>query len=154
MLSSIAARVAETPFAAWAAEAAWVYPAANVVHLLGLVLLLGGIGLVDLRLIGAFRGLELGALARALTPLAISGFALLALSGSVMFAADTAVAQSQTFRTKLLLTVLALVNAAAFRLRFGSGATEPTPAAARLMGAASLLAWLAVAYCGRMIAYS
>jgi hypothetical protein len=92
--------------------------------------------------------LPLDALARALTPLAVGGVALLALSGSVMFVADTAVTQNETFRTKLLLIALALINAGAFRWRFGRLAPEPVPAAARLMGAASLLAWLAVAYCG------
>jgi hypothetical protein len=42
LLDGIAARLAETPVAAWAAESAWVYPAANVVHLLGLVLCSAG----------------------------------------------------------------------------------------------------------------
>ena len=154
MLADIATRIASTSFATWAAESSWAYPAANVVHLLGLVLLLGGIGLVDLRLIGAFRRLPLNALAHALTPLALLGLGLLTASGATMFAADTAVAANETFRTKLLLVGLALANAAAFRFRFRDGTPEPTPAAARLIGAASLLAWLAVAYCGRMIAYS
>jgi len=153
-LAPIAAAVAGTPFAAWAAGSAWAYPLANVAHLLGLVLLLGGIGLVDLRLVGAFKLLPLQPLARALTPLALAGLLLLALSGAVMFAADPAVANNATFRTKLLLIGLALVNAVAFRLGFGRAAPEPVPAAARLMGGASLLAWLAIAYCGRMIAYT
>jgi hypothetical protein len=152
-LGTVAEAVGGTAFAAWAAGSSYAYPAANVVHLLGLVLLLGGIGLVDLRLIGAFRSLPLEPLARALTPLAVSGLGLLAVSGAVMFAADTAVADSQTFRTKLILILVVLANAAAFRFAFGRTAA-PAPAAARLMGGASLLLWLAVAYQGRMIAYT
>jgi hypothetical protein len=152
-LAWAAEAIGGTTFATWAAESSYAYPAANVVHLLGLVLLLGGIGLVDLRLLGLFRSLPLQPLARALTPLGISGLILLAGSGFVMFAADTAVAASGTFRTKLLLITVALVNAAAFRIVYGRTA-DPAPMPARLLAAASLLLWLLVGYHGRMIAYS
>ena len=132
-LAAIAARVAETPFADWAASSSWAYPAANVAHLLGLVLVIGGIGLVDLRLIGLFRRLPLQPLADALTPLAIAGILLLATSGSVLFAADaTALAQSDTFRTKLVLIALALANAIAFRLLYGRSPADPPPVSAGL----------------------
>lgn len=154
-LAAAAARIADTPFAEWAAGSPTAYPAANVLHLLGLVLLVGGIGLVDLRLIGAFRALPLHALARALTPLAVAGIIILAASGSILFAADaTALATSETFRTKLLLIAAALVNAALFRMMFGNSPAEPIRTSARLMGAMSLGLWLAVAAYGRMIAYS
>lgn len=152
-LGQAAEAVAGTAFADWAAGSSAAYPLANVVHLLGLVLLLGGIGLVDLRLIGLFRALPLQPLARALTPLGIAGLALLAGSGAVMFAADPAVTNSATFRTKLLLIAAALANAGLFRLLYAR-AIDPTPAPARIMGLASLLLWLGVAYHGRMIAYS
>lgn len=154
MLDWLAARVAGTPFATWAAESSVAYPAANVAHLLGLVLLIGGIGLVDLRLVGLFRALPLQPLARALTPLGMMGTLILAASGAVMFAADPAVAQSETFRTKLVLIAVGLVNAAAFRILYGHIAADPAPVPARLMGAASITLWLVVAYHGRMIAYS
>lgn len=154
-LDAIAASVADTPLAAWAAGSSWAYPAANVVHLLGLVLLIGGIGLVDLRLLGAFRALPLQPLARALTPLAVAGLALLVASGAVLFAADPAVAASGTFRRKLLLIAFALANAAAFRVLYGrSPAADPAPAPARVMAAASLALWLLVGANGRLIAYS
>ncbi len=154
-LAAIAVRVAETPFADWAAGSSWAYPAANVLHLLGLVLVLGGIGLVDLRLIGLFRRLPLQPLAAALTPLAIAGILVLAASGSVLFAADAAaLAASDTFRTKLILIAVALANAIAFRLLYGRSPADPPPVPARLMAAASLLMWLSVGTLGRMIAYS
>src|SRR3546814_5025686 len=41
------------------------------IYLFGLVLLVGSIGIVDLRLVGAFRALPLASLARALTPLGL-----------------------------------------------------------------------------------
>jgi hypothetical protein len=154
-LANLAERVAGTPFAEWAATSSWAYPAANVLHLLGLVLLIGGIGLLDLRMIGAFRRVPLRPLAEALTPLGIAGLALLAASGSVLFAADAAaLAESGTFRNKLALIAAALVNAFVFRLLYGRGPADPPPLPARLMAAASLAFWLLVGTWGRMIAYS
>ena len=78
-----------------------------------------------------------------------------ATSGSVLFAADAAaLAQSDTFRTKLVLIALALANAIAFRLLYGRSPADPPPVSARLMAAASVLLWLSVGTLGRMIAYS
>lgn len=157
-LAGFAEALEALSFGIWAARSAWAYPVANVVHVLGLVLLLGGIGLVDLRLLGAFRSLPLPALSAALTPLAVAGLLLIVASGLTMFAADaSAMAASGTFRQKLVLIAIALANAAAFRLAFGGRVAEWTsapPFAARAMALASLLLWTAVAVFGRMIAYS
>jgi hypothetical protein len=154
-LTALAAAVADTDFAGWASGSALAYPVANVLHLLGLVLLVGGIGLVDLRVLGAFPRLPLEPLAHALTPLAVGGVLVLAASGSVMFAADAeAFAASGAFRWKLALIAVAVVNAAAFRLLLGPAGRRWQTAPARIMAAASLAAWLTVATLGRMIAYS
>lgn len=147
---ALAGALEGSDFGRWAAGD--IYPYANLVHLLGLVLLLGGIGLLDLRIIGAFRALPLAALSRALIPLAVAGFVLQALSGLVLFAADAvALAGSATFGWKLAAIALALANAALFRMLLAEGEIS---AAARLMAAVSLAAWLTAAALGRMIAYS
>lgn len=120
-------------------------------------MLVGGIGLLDLRLVGAFRALPVAPLSRALTPVAIAGLVLMIPSGLTMVAADAAVAESATFRWKLLLIGIALANAIAFRSlwrdRIDDWDRSP-PVAGRLMAAGSILLWLAVATFGRMIAYS
>ena len=155
MPAAIGDWVAATPFADWAASNAYAYPVANTVHVLALVLLLGGIGLVDLRVMGMFRTLPLQPLSRALVPLAATGVLVLAASGSILFAADAeALARQDTFRLKLILIAIALANVALFRLRYGAVVADPPPAGARLLALASLLLWTSVAICGRMIAYS
>jgi hypothetical protein len=139
--------------APWVRSAPWAYPLANTLHLLGLVMLVGGIGLVDLRVIGLWRGLPLAALSAALTPVAIVGLALQAASGLVLFAADgKALSGSPVFHIKLVLIALALTNALVFRLRWRALPSELS-AAARLSAAASLLLWLSVGTAGRLIAY-
>lgn len=155
MLAAIAERVAASPLAEWAASSPYAYPAANIVHVLALVLLLGGIGLVDLRTLGVFRALPLEPLARALVPIAAAGVLVMALSGSILFAADAAaLATSEIFRFKLLLIAVALANVALFHWRFGRAASDPPPATARLLALFSLLLWTGVAIAGRLIAYA
>jgi hypothetical protein len=154
MLAAIAGRVAGTPFAEWAASNPYAYPAANTVHVLALVLLLGGIGLVDLRLLGAFRALPLEPLSRALIPIAATGVLVLAASGSILFAADAvSVAGKGVFQLKLALIALALVNVGLFRWLYGTLLSDPPPAGARALALVSLLLWISVAILGRMIAY-
>jgi hypothetical protein len=155
MLAGLAERVAGTAFAEWAMSSPMAYPVANTVHVLALVLLLGGIGLVDLRVLGFFKRLPLSPLASALVPIAASGILILAASGSVMFAADAkALAQSDTFRLKLLLITAALANVALFRWRLGRTMPEVPSPGAKLLALLSLLLWTSVAVAGRMIAYS
>lgn len=150
-MEAFAAAAEASALGAWARGSALAYPVANSVHLLGLVLLLGSIGLLDLRLLGAFPGLALSALARALTPLGLAGLALLALTGALLFAADArALVHNPAFRWKLALIAAALLNAFAFRALWRGGAPS---APLRAMALASLGLWLAVATLGRFIAY-
>lgn len=141
----------------WARSGSWVYPVANTLHLLGLVMLVGGIGVIDLRIAGLWRAIPVAELSRALTPVAIGGLLILVASGTILFAADgAALARSDTFHRKLVLIVLALANAVAFRMlwqkRVESG--WGVPPVARAMAGASILLWLAVGTLGRWIAYS
>ena len=155
MFAAIGEWVAATRFADWAASSAYAYPAANTVHVLALVLLLGGIGLVDLRTMGLFRSLPLQPLSKALVPIAATGVLILAASGSILFAADAkSLATNDTFKLKLGLVALALANVALFRLLFGRVVSDPPPAAAKALAAVSLLLWLGVAIAGRLIAYT
>ncbi len=139
----------------WASAAP--YPWINTLHLLGLVMLVGGIGVVDLRVVGAWRSLPLPALSRALTPVAAAGLALMVPTGLLLFAADgKSLAGSGMLFRKLAVIAVALANAIAFRALFQRRieAGEAPPLPARAMAGASLLLWLAAAAFGRLIAYS
>lgn len=154
--AELAAALEASPLGVFARETAWAYPAANVAHLLGLVLLVGGIGVVDLRVLGLWPRLPLATLSRALTPVAIAGLALSAASGLVLFAADAGpLYRSETFRWKLALIAAALVNAALFRRLWPEARLgEAAPTGARAMAAVSVGLWLWVGALGRLIAYS
>ena len=155
---ALAEAVQASAFGGWARGSSFAYPVANLLHLLGLVMLVGGIGVLDLRLFGLFRAIPVAPLWRILTPIGTVGLLLMIPSGLVLFAADaSALAVSDTFRRKLILIVLALVNASAYRLIWRKHVPDwdaSAPPVARALALTSLLLWLTVAALGRLIAYT
>lgn len=133
-----------------------LYPAVNTVHLLGVVLLVGAIGALDVRVLGGGRAIPLAPLSRYLTPAAIAGLVLLTASGVLLFLADAGpFTRSPLFQAKLVLVALAVANALIFRRCFGDfeDGSEP-PASARIMALASLGLWTAATVAGRYLAYA
>jgi uncharacterized membrane protein len=136
-------------------SSAWAYPLANVVHLFGLALLAGGIMAVDLRIMGVWRKLPLKTMHDALTPFAVGGLLVFALSGTALFAADAKeLVRSPVFLAKMAIVGLAILNALAFRKFSGRAlGNGDVPIILRLSAAISLSLWSAAIICGRMIAY-
>ncbi|MDN3922834.1 hypothetical protein [Roseateles violae] len=131
--------------------AAWAYPAFEVVHIVGIALLFGGLLIFELCLLGRAPALPLPALARLTLPLALVGFGLCAATGLAMFSTQPGeLLGNAAFRLKLLLIALAGLNAGLFHLRGGSGRADRW---GRAQGLLSLGFWLAVIICGRSIAY-
>ncbi|MFK8250814.1 DUF6644 family protein [Ancylobacter terrae] len=148
----------QSALGAFVRDSLWIYPAANLVHLLGLTLLIGPIIVLDLRLLGVGRGIVSAAAAsRLLTPFALAGIVLLLPSGVLLFAADAAsLASSPLFQIKLALVGLALFNALAFRRAWNGRLADwdrDPPLAGRWQAGCSIGLWLAAGFCGRMIAY-
>ncbi|MDX5364575.1 MAG: hypothetical protein LPJ91_10515, partial [Pseudazoarcus pumilus] len=80
-----------TPLDAWGSwlkGSLWAYPALEAVHIMGIALLFGSLVVFELRMLGAARALPAEALARLALPVSVGGFALAAMSGLMLFAAD------------------------------------------------------------------
>lgn len=130
---------------------AWAYPALEVLHLLGVSLLLGNLCLLEARVWGAASALDLRALARLALALSVAGFALAAASGLVMFATQAAeLLANRVFTAKMALIMLAGCNAGWFHARRSLERADGTARA--LMGLSTVL-WLATLTAGRWIAY-
>jgi hypothetical protein len=130
---------------------AWAYPALEVVHIVGIALLLGNLVLLEARVFGAGAALPVDALARLSLTLAVAGFGLAAASGLLMFATRPAeLLTNEAFTLKMLLLLAAGCNAAWFHAR---GALRKLDGAARVQLLVSTAIWLAVIGCGRWIAY-
>lgn len=129
----------------------WAYPALEVVHILGIGLLLGNLALLELRVFGRGVALPVGELARLSLGLAIVGFSLAAVSGLCMFAAQPAdLLANRAFTLKMLLLLAAACNAGWFH---GRGSLVRMDRMARAQMLLSSLIWIAVVVCGRWIAY-
>src|SRR6218665_4107101 len=102
----------------WIVSHPWAYPALEVVHIIGIALLLGNLVLFELRVWGFGPELPVRALARLALRLSLLGFAILGTSGLLMFAGQTEeLLASRAFLVKMGLVLLAGLNALWFHAR-------------------------------------
>src|SRR5215467_13729155 len=143
----------QSSLGAAARGSAWLYPLANLSHVLGAALLVGAIATFDIQVLR--HGRNVGAIARAVTPVAAFGLVLQVASGTVLLAADAMpVVANPAFQFKMAMFALGLVNIAAFRWRSGGRLRAETPLdGATWFAALSLASWLLVLLAGRFIAY-
>lgn len=129
----------------------WAYPMLEVVHILGIALLLGNLTLLELRVFGWAPALPVQPLAHLSLSLAMMGFALAAASGLLMFATQAAeLLGNRAFTAKMLLLMLAACNAGWFHARHSLDRLDAT---ARVLMVLSSVLWLLVLTCGRWIGY-
>lgn len=138
-------------------QSAALYPAVEILHILGLALLVGNIAALDLRLLGAARWLPTDGLARHLLRLAAGGLALAVPTGLLLFTTEAvSIARNPAFLLKLGLIAAAGMNAAVLHLgtwRNIAAWRGRAPAAAKFAAVLSLLLWTGTVCCGRLIAY-
>lgn len=143
--------LAEFQALGWIASHPWLFPALEVVHIVGIALLVGSLVLVELRLWGFAPVLPVEPLARLGLGLSLAGFGTAAASGLLMFLSQPGeLLASRPFLAKMALLGLAGLNAAAFHLR---GGLQKADAVARGQTMLSVGLWLAIIICGRWIAY-
>ena len=137
-------------------NSAWGWPVAECLHFIGLCFLMGTVGLFDLRMMGLVKGLPLGALHR-LVPFGIAGYALSATSGTLfVLAAPFEYIENPAWIIKMGLMAVAGLNVIVFyrtmaRRVYALDADAPVPLAARTVAIVSLVSWMGVIACGRVI---
>ena len=137
----------------------WLYPSVEIVHITGIALLVGSITILDLRLLGLSRTLPVRRLAGHILPWSIASFVLIVPSGLAMFVAHANdLISNPVFAVKICLILLAGANAGILHAGVFRGAEQwdvdvMPPLAARAAAAASLLLWISVLACGRLLAY-
>lgn len=139
----------------WLMNTAYGWPIAESLHFIGLSLLLGTIGIVDLRLLGYARAVPLLALHK-LTRFGVAGFAINVVTGFAFFvSAPDQYLYNPAVQLKMLCILIAGMNVVVFysfvwpRVR-ASGAI---PWFARVSAGVSLSAWLGVILFGRLITF-
>ena len=137
-------------------EYPWVWPAAEALHFLGLSLVLGVLITVNLRILGAMKGLSFAALHR-LLPWGMLGFALNLVTGMLFFiAASTQYTENIAFLWKVIFLGLAgahflylTVFSNTWSLNVGADAAPLD----KLVAAGGIGAWVGVIYWGRMLPF-
>ncbi len=149
-----------TSFVSWSS---WVWPVCEIFHFVGMALLLGTVGILDLRLLGVAKGFPVAQVQR-LIPWGVFGFVINVITGIVFvsgdpFALPIEKLNNLAFQLKMLFMLIAGINILAFYLTGVSRAAsalapgDNAPLSAKVIAAASLFLWLGVIYFGRMIMY-
>jgi hypothetical protein len=136
----------------------WLYPTFETGHYIGLSLLVGGIMLIDLRVLGFARALPLKSMI-GLLPFVWVGFAINVFTGSMLFIyGATSFGVNHAFWLKMTFVVLAGLNALAFDLSVRRSKTDWVgadlpPPYVKVFATLSFVLWLCVVTTGRWMAY-
>jgi hypothetical protein len=158
---SLLAWLHDTAFSTVMRESIWAEPIVETVHVLTLSVFLGFVLLLDLRLLDlALRERRVSDLFRQLNPGLFGGFAVMVVTGLMLFSGDPLAFYSTLFfKLKMLMLVLAGVNVLVFNATVGRRLPEwdcgaHTPMGAKATGLVSLVLWIAIVAAGRGIAYA
>ena len=157
-------------FAVWLSETKWsialheslyLYPWIESTHVLSICLFFGTLLFVDLRLTGkVFNNLSVVDMNRKVLPLTLFGFLVMSVTGLLLiYAIPVRNYQNIFFRIKILLIVIAGINAFFFHRRMSKEAKvwdkdSSIPSSMKNSAITSLVLWSSVIISGRMIAYN
>ena len=137
----------------------YLYPAVETAHITGIAFLFGSIAVLDLRLLGLSSTIPVRQLAKHVLPWTAASFLLIVPTGLAMFTAHASeFIGNPVFALKLCVITAAGVNAAVFhagvfRTAQAWDVNKAPPFWARAAAAISLVLWVCVIACGRLLAY-
>ena len=142
-------------------SSSWILPVCESLHFIGMAVLVGIVGVFDLRLLGMAKRLPIAPLQR-LMPWAAAGFALSLGTGIVFIASNPRqylAPLSLSFVAKMFFILLACLNVVLFyasglkRVVDGVGSGEDAPMGAKISAGVSLFFWIGVMYWGRVLQF-
>jgi len=135
----------------------WVWPVLEDLHFIGLILIMGTVGLLNVRVLGFLKKLPVRPVHR-LLPWGIAGLVINVITGVLFFIGMPGFyVFNAIFQAKILTILFAAGNlllfycTGVFRKWDQVGPGEDAPIFAKLVAASSLLLWLAVIVLGRYI---
>lgn len=136
------------------------FPIIEGTHVLSLAISVGIVMFLDLRLLGfAFRDVPISRLMKQVGPWMIGGMAIMVLTGLLLFFAQAKNAYSNiSFRIKMILLVLAAINAVVYQIKYFPrmadwDLSEFVPGGVKAIAWISLIFWFAIIVMGRTMAY-
>lgn len=158
MIEALTEEMMASNLTQWIQATYWLWPILEIFHFFGLTLLMGGLIIVDLRMIGflSYIGLEE---VKKLLPLVIFGFLVNLITGVLfLFGDPSRYSINIGFQIKMILVLLAGCNAAIYHLKVeplfsNLNLTDRLPLAIKITGFTSLTLWTGVLLLGRLIPY-
>ena len=158
MIESFEMWARATEWGAFARSSQWVWATTETLHFIGLSLLIGSIGVFDLRLLGIGKRIPIAALHR-LVPWGILGWIVSISTGATFLLTDAnQYIYNPAFQLKMVAMAILGINAGMFYLTsyrqiLGGNAGMEAPGRAKIIAAISLSLWITVIACGRMITF-
>ena len=146
-----------TPLSIWLKESpsVWSNPMVLTLHTMGLAVLVGSCGVLDLRLLGVSRPVPLAAFRWVFRAVAI-GLSVNLVTGVLLFIKNPVTwAASVPFLIKMLLVVASVATVVPIR-RFvlSDAAKGEVTGSTRGLAVVSIVAWCAAVTAGRLLAYA
>lgn len=136
-----------------------MYPVLEIIHILGIVLLVGAAVLFDFHLLGFSKNLPLAAMYRFLLPWSQRGLILVIPSGLLLFITNAeTLGLDPIFWLKMALLLVAALNALlfhkfVFKGQFDLENPPRHPFHVKIPALVSMTVWIVVIICGRLLAY-
>ncbi|MFO1503290.1 MAG: hypothetical protein U1F39_05675 [Steroidobacteraceae bacterium] len=141
----------------------WIWPLCEIIHYTGMSLIIGIIVGLDLRILGLYKGVPIGAF-KPLVNIAIFGF-ILNLIGGIIFVTGTNTGaefyvENLSFQCKVVALLIAFVNLLIFRFSglehrvYAVPAGGTAPGSAKAVAWISIVSWIAVIIFGRLLMYN
>jgi hypothetical protein len=137
----------------------WIWPILEDLHFIGLILLIGSVGILNLRILGFLKRLPISPLHRFI-PWGLTGFAINIVTGFLFYLGMPGFyVLNVVFQLKILTIVIAggilllFYCTSAFRVLEKIGPGEDAPGSAKLVALISIVLWIAVIILGRYIPF-
>jgi hypothetical protein len=142
----------------------WVWPFCETLHFFGMCVLLGTVGVVDLRVLGVAKGISISLLDKFI-PLGVIAFFVNMLTGFIFIAGNPVGGPMEyltnlSLQIKMVLVLIAGINLLVFYVTGVHRSLDAVPAegnapgGAKAIAAVSLTAWIFVIIMGRFIMYN
>ncbi|MGY8790143.1 MAG: DUF6644 family protein [Pseudomonadales bacterium] len=159
MLRDISDWLESTRLSDWfISQGVWSWPMSESLHFMGLCLLIGSVGLVDLRMLGMAKGISVEAIHK-LIPFGVGGFLLNVTTGTLFVFGDAdQYIFNDSFRFKLVFLLIAGINvlffySTGFQKVKALGPDDDMPLNVKVMAGISLACWIGVICAGRLITF-
>jgi hypothetical protein len=136
-------------------DSTYIFPVVEVIHLLGITLLLGTLTATDLRMLGlGLKRQSISRVATELAPYTVMAALVTIVSGILLFLSEAVKCYANAaFPWKMWLLLAGILLYLFFQRRVTAPGSSASPFALKVVALLSLIFWYGVAIAGRVIAF-